>query len=655
MNIEKKPEVLAPAGTLDAIENIFEAGADAVYIGGKSFNMRQHRSSYNLTDKQIGQAVELAHSLGRRLYYTMNSLVFDGQMDLVRDTLSMVGDIGPDALIVQDLGIASLAREICVHVPLHASTMMNVHNAETAASLKMMGFVRIIPSRDIPLTAVRRIAEQSGLEMECFVHGDMCISQSAQCYLSAIALGESANCGRCMKPCRWNWQLKASKDDTDLGEQSQGYLLARKDMCMLPHIPALVQNDVRALKIEGRMRTAEFIAPVAALYRKAVDAYFDDPAAYLNNAADMQNMYSQRVRKLTTAHSFANPAGEGIDISGKREPRFFSHAGPTQNLTVGHDSPVDGPMASPELIVHVSNVASAKAAVEAGTDAVYFCSEGYPIHGPIPTTDTLLDFCRSNSKNHVRIAVIMPHICDERDIAEWKPRLAALAPLPDLTVGVSSLGGLQAARDARCRDILADYPLNVTNTVAADELSTAGASRITAAVELTFEKLAELTETGRMPIEIIGQGPVCGMLLEHCVIASAAGESPQGLCSMRCRRDTYRLQDTASQAYPLECDRRCRNHVFTAADVCVLPNLARISSLDISALRIECQLDNAKTVAVVTRVYRQALDNLKAGQSINADEGVELIAAAVNRPLSDGPFDFRSVAASVKENELAPR
>src|SRR5512145_1020009 len=153
----------------------------------------------------------------------------------LRETLAMLGRLGPDAIIVQDLAVASLAREICVHVPLHASTMMNVHNAETALALKMMGFVRVIPSRDIPLHEIRRIGERSGLEMECFVHGDMCISQSSQCYLSAILFGESANCGRCMKPCRWQWKLAVRQGKGESFDHAEGYLLARKDMCMLPH------------------------------------------------------------------------------------------------------------------------------------------------------------------------------------------------------------------------------------------------------------------------------------------------------------------------------------------------------------------------------------------------------------------------------------
>jgi len=653
MGLEKKPEILAPAGTLDAVRKVIEAGADAVYVSGKHLNMRQHRASYNLTESEIGEAIEFVHGHGKKLYFTLNSLVLDSQMKLVRETLAMLGGLNPDAIIVQDLAVASLAREICVQIPLHASTMMNVHNAETALALKMMGFFRIIPSRDIPLHEIRRISEQSGLEMECFVHGDMCISQSSQCYLSGILFGESSNCGRCMKPCRWNWKLTVQRGKAELPEEREGYLLARKDMCLLPHIPALVQNGIAALKIEGRMRTAEFVVPVVGFYRKAVDAYCEDPASYTTDAADMRTLFSQRVRELTTAHSFANPGREGVDISGKREPRFFSHAAPAPVLTTDRDIDPESVRKDAELIVHVSNVAGAEAALEAGADAIYFCGDGFHLHGGVAPVPSLVNFAQRASQSGTRLGVMMPHICDERDMNEWRQRLPQLTELSNVTIGVSNLGGLQLARDHRYRDILTDYPLNVTNSVAADELSTLGASRITASVELTFEQLAEFAQGARMPIEVIGQGPVCGMLLEHCVLASVDGENPQGLCSMRCRQGAYALEDTGAQSHPLECDRRCRNHVFTASDVCALPNLARMLALGISGLRIEGQLESAETIRTVTGVYRNAIDCLRAGGAIKVAEAVSQISAVTGRPLSDGAFDFRSVSQANKEANVA--
>ncbi len=652
MQSNTKPELLAPAGTLDAVTAVIEAGADAVYLGGKNFNMRQHRSSYNLTEPEIAEAIHIAHNNGRKLYYTLNNLLLDSQLGQVRKTLATLGELKPDAIIVQDLGAAALAREICVHLPLHASTMMNIHNVESALALKMMGFTRIITSRDIPLHEVRRIGEDSGLEMEYFVHGDMCISQSSQCYLSSILFGESANCGRCMKPCRWKWQLITQRGKVEFNSDTEGYLLARKDLCLFQHIPALVHNGIASFKIEGRMRTAEFLVPIVAAYRMAVDAYFDDPVNYTTNTVEMEKLFSHRVREYTTAHTFSNSGPQGVDTSGSREPRLFSYASPDPVLTVGSDIDAHPPKSDFELIVHVSGSKSAEAAIKAGGNAVYLSGDGFVHHNGSFDLRWLYDFVKNATERNIRVAVMMPHICDLRDIAEWKQWLSQLSKIKNLATGVSNLGCLQIARNMGIREIIVDFPLNITNSIAADELSTMGTSRITASIELSFEQLIALMKEVRMSVEVIGQGPLSAMLLEHCVIASATGVTPHGICTMNCRRDVYTLRDTANQDHHLEPDRRCRNHIFTANDVCVLPNLSRMVSIGISGLRIEAQLDQPSAVEIITKVYRKAIDTLRAGNNIDVEKGIEEIQSATGRPLNDGAFDFKSLYTEIKEQDF---
>ena len=652
MQFDKKPEILAPAGTLDAVKMVIDAGADAVYVGGKTFNMRQHRASYNLSDAEIAEAIEFVHSRRAKLYFTLNSLVLDSQLQQVRRTLEMLGTVCPEAIIVQDLAVATLAREICVHLPLHASTMLNVHNIESAVALKMMGFTRIITSRDIPLHEVRRIGEGSGLEMEYFVHGDMCISQSSQCYISGILFGESSNCGRCMKPCRWKWKLITKRGKVEFPGEIDGYLLARKDISLLPHIPPLVQNGIASLKIEGRMRTGEFLAPIVTLYRNAVDAYFSDPVNYAMNVSDMEELFSRRVREYTTAHSFSNPGLDGVDPSGSREPRFFSYNSPEPKLTIGKDI-APQPRTSPELIVHVSGHTAAEAAVKAGADAVYLCGEGFVLHNGKFTLEWLRNFVKIATEKDVRVAVTMPHVCDLREMAEWKHWMAKLSSIRNIAIGVSNIGGIQLVKANRFREIIADFPLNITNSVTADELSTMGATRITASVELNFEQLCDLMKSARLPVEVNGQGPVTAMLLEHCVLAGAAGTNPQGICPMYCRKGTYALQDSSAYDFPLECDRRCRNHIFTATDVCVLPNLSSIASTGVSGLRIEGQLDPPSTIEIITRIYRKAIDILKAGETPDITNELEEIKNATGRHLSDGPFDFQSMPLEVKEHDFA--
>jgi putative protease len=637
MQSKIKLELLAPAGTPEAVEAVLDAGADAVYVGGKQLNMRQHRQSYNLTNEELAQAVELAHKNGKKLYFTLNSLVRDSQLPTLRNILKTLGHIGPDAIIVQDLGVATLAREICVQIPLHASTMMNVHNLETAMTLKMMGFKRIIVSRDISIYEIRRIAEKSGMETEYFIHGDMCITQSSLCYISGILFGESSNCGRCMKPCRWNWKLASEKGNVELTGPTEGYLLARKDLCLFQHIPALIQNGIISFKIEGRMRTAEFITEMVRTYRRALDGYRQDSVHYATNAAEMDNLWNNRVREFTTALAFTNAGLPGVDPSGLREPRFFSYAAPEPILSVEQNNEItDIPESVPELIVHVSDKSSAETALDNGADAIYLNNQGYIHHSGKMDNLWVKEFTIRAASKNARVALMMPYVTDERDMTEWKDWLAKFRTIKNLAVGVSNLGSLSMVKNLGFKEIIADFPLNICNSISSDELSTLGADRVTASVELSMDDLLEFVNNCRMSVDVIGQGPLLAMLMEHCVIASASGASPKDICPMHCRKDRFAMQDTEGQSFPLVCDRRCRNHLFTSTDVCVLPRLHILAQVKISGIRVEAQLDSAETVGQIVAIYRNTLDSLQSGQYFNISADIESLEKATGRRMSDG-------------------
>jgi collagenase-like PrtC family protease len=280
------------------------------------------------------------------------------------------------------------------------------------------------------------------------------------------------------------------------------------------------------------------------------------------------------------------------------------------------------------------------------------CGEGFVLHTGKFALDWLQGFVKKASEKDIRVAVIMPHVCDLRDMVEWKPWITKLSSIRNLGIVVSNIGSLQVAKENRIREIIADFPLNITNSVAADELSTMGVSRITASVELSYGQLDGLIKAARLPVEIVGQGPVTAMLLEHCVLACATSTNPQGICPMYCRKGAYALQDASTYNFPLECDRRCRNHIFTATDVCVLPNLSSIASTGVSGLRIEGQLDRPSTVEIVTQIYRKAIDHLKTGETSSIAGELEEIRKATGRPLSDGPFDFKTVPLEIKEHDF---
>lgn len=646
---DRKPELLAPAGTLEALAAVFDAGADAAYIGGKVLNMRMHRASYNFDERQMAAAIELAHERQRRLYVTLNSLVFEQELAQVRSALTMLNQLRPDGIIVQDLAVAALTREVCVQVPLHASTMMNVHSVETANALKMLGFVRIVTSRDIPLHEVRRIGQVTGMEMEYFIHGDMCIAESSQCYGSGLLFGQSANRGRCLKSCRWKWQLVPPDGIEGIDPAAtHGHLLARKDLCLFQHIPALVQNGIASLKIEGRMRTAEFLAPIVSAYRNAIDAYFADPFGHAIDPAAMADLFQRRIRQYSTSMSLYNPGRQAVDPSGAREPRFFSLAKREPNLTVIAPSPqaAAAGTAVPELVVHVCTPEAAEAAAEAGANAIYLGGDFFLNFGATLDLAWLTDFAAQAASRRIRTAVLGTRIADERDLAEFRWLLKRLARIREIGVGVSTLGSLQIAREARLREIIADFSMNIANSQATDELSTQGATRVTASLELETPDLAEFVRASRLPVEVIGQGPLPSMVMDHCVIAAATGHTPQDVCPMNCRKGDWALRDTAGQDHRIECDRRCRNHLYMARDLCVLPAVRQLALLGISAIRIEAQFDTPVAVRSLTASYRRALDSLCDPAYEVTPEEIASLATQIGRPMGDGLYVFDALSIS---------
>jgi len=245
--------------------------------------------------------------------------------------------------------------------------------------------------------------------------------------------------------------------------------------------------------------------------------------------------------------------------------------------------------------------------------------------------------------------VLGTRIADRRDLAEWRWLLQRLVRMPGVGVGVSNLGQIEIAREMRFREIVADFSLNLTNSAAADELSTCGATRVTAAIELAFADLAALASACRLPLEVIGQGPLPAMVMEHCPIAAAAGRTPQDVCDLACRRGSWVLRDAAGQDHMLRADRRCRTHLYMANDVCVLPSVALLASAGVSAVRIEAQFEPAGAVAALAGSYRRAIDALYGGPPVDVLRELAAIEAAAGRPLGDGALDFARMPLPVKE------
>ena len=254
----RNPEVLAPAGSIDALVAAVRCGADAVYMGAKNFNAR--RNAANFDDDAFARAVRYCHTRGVNVYVTLNTLVFDSEMEAVKDELAMLAGLAVDGLIVQDLGIAAMVRRMCPTLPLHASTQMTIHNAEGAKMLEEMGFTRVVLARELTATDIGKIAEQTRIELEMFVHGALCMSVSGQCYISAMLGKRSGNRGLCAQPCRLNFNANGRE-----------YALSLKDLSLISQMEKLESLGVVSLKIEGRMKRPEYVAAAVTACRAALD------------------------------------------------------------------------------------------------------------------------------------------------------------------------------------------------------------------------------------------------------------------------------------------------------------------------------------------------------------------------------------------------
>ena len=295
----KKPEILAPANSLEVLKTAVEYGADAVYIGGEMYGLRAKAKNFSAEDMKKG--IEYAHSRGKKVYVTANITAHNRDLEGVRTYFHELKDIQPDALIISDPGVFSIAREVCPEIDIHISTQSNNVNYMTFRFWKDQGAVRVVTARELSLEEIGDIRDNipEDLEIETFVHGAMCISYSGRCLLSNYFTGRDANLGACTHPCRWKYYIMEEKRPGEylpVEENERGtYIFNSKDLCMIEHIPELVKAGIDSFKIEGRMKTALYVAVVSRTYRMALDDYFEDPEKYEKNIS----YYKEEIAKCT--------------------------------------------------------------------------------------------------------------------------------------------------------------------------------------------------------------------------------------------------------------------------------------------------------------------------------------------------------------------
>ena len=308
----KKPEILIPASSLEVLKTAVTFGADAVYIGGEVFSLRAKSKNFSMEDMREG--IDFAHVHGAKVYVTANILAHNGDLAGVEEYFHELKKIGPDALIISDPGVFQIAKEICPEIEVHISTQANNTNYRTYRFWHSLGAKRVVSARELSMEELKELRANipEDLEIETFIHGAMCISYSGRCLLSSYFTGRDANQGACTHPCRWKYAIM---EETRPGEylpvyenERGTYIFNSKDLCMIEHIPELIEAGIDSFKIEGRMKTALYVAVVTRTYRQAIDDYMTDEALYRSR----MNYYKEEIakctyRQFTTGFFFGKP------------------------------------------------------------------------------------------------------------------------------------------------------------------------------------------------------------------------------------------------------------------------------------------------------------------------------------------------------------
>ena len=310
--MRNKPEVLAPANSLEVLKTAVEYGADAVYIGGEMYGLRAKAKNFSAEDMKKG--IAYAHERGKKVYVTANITAHNRDLEGVRAYFHELKEIRPDALIISDPGVFTIAKEVCPEIDIHISTQSNNVNYMTFRFWKEQGATRVVTARELSLEEIGDIRKNipDDFEIETFVHGAMCISYSGRCLLSHYFTGRDANLGACTHPCRWKYYIMEEKRPGEflpVEENERGtYIFNSKDLCMIEHIPELVNAGIDSFKIEGRMKTALYVAVVSRTYRQAIDDYFENPKKYEENIPKYKTLISQcTYRQYTTGFFFGKP------------------------------------------------------------------------------------------------------------------------------------------------------------------------------------------------------------------------------------------------------------------------------------------------------------------------------------------------------------
>ena len=604
-------ELLAPAGTFEIFKEVIQSGCDAVYFGGPVLNMRMMRKGYNLSHEEIVEALDIAHRLNKKVYITVNNLFSEEDVEEAREYLRFLDGARPDALIVQDMAVLELIREMELSLPIHSSVMMNVHNLEMIYALRDLGVSRVVTSREMDLQTAKLLGQRSGMELEYFIHGDMCSVHGANCYFSSHVFGMSSNRGKCMKPCRWDYRIK--KDGYVYPAE---YPLAVKDMFMYEHLPELIESGITSFKIEGRMRDKEFMVMLANSYSDAIDRYIDDPIGF-DRTKDSKELYNNRKRDFSTAYAFGKPGLSNINRRYEGTGKFYStgkvFSTPTAERELSEKRVMEirerlakekrTEQAKPKLAVRVNNMEQARLALELGVDNLYLSGDVYEPDRPF-TKGEIKEL--GALKGDTKIYLGMPRMMTELHFDQYDQLLAG-ERLPIDGLMVTNIGAIRRYSTAGY-PLIGDSNLNVYNHLSARLYAGLGLTQLAVSPEMTLEHFATFASQCDVPLEVVVHGTPALMYMEHDLYENTEVMEPIGEEDNQHVPNSVLVLKTDKGENPVYRDQHGRCHLLFAKELCYLPFLGEMSGVGISSFRIEGTTYSAQELREIICAYQQAIE-----------------------------------------------
>ena len=624
-------ELLAPAGNAAALRAAVQSGADAVYIGGKSFGARQ--SADNFTNEEIKKWADYCHLYGVDLHVTVNTLVKEKELASLQQYIKALNAANVDALIVQDIGAAEIIKNTCPDLTLHASTQMSVTTLDEVNELQKLGFKRVVLARELNEKEIEHLCKNTPLEIETFVHGAICQCYSGKCLMSSILGGRSGNRGRCAQPCRLPYELLAQSGADGQKIHDKGYLLSPKDMALINDLGTLNRIGVKSLKIEGRLKRAEYVSAVVGVYRKYLDLLYEGKGKKVDKQ-DMQELTDAFSRSGFTNGYLKNNLGASmmsrVSPSGTGDTKYTEAAkartAENANIrkipvtvmgTLKYNTPLEVTIFDSEghcgyAVGTLKSEKAQKVALDAERLKEQLLKLGSTPFGCDDITVSVDAGITIPIKeiNAVRRAAADALIAERTKrengrVTDYAIPKESRSPknMPELIAVVSTAEQEKAAKAAGIKTEKFEPftgTLNVYNSLSLKYFTSRGSAVVSP--ELNLHEISDLLQNTDAPAELIVYGRLPLMVMKNCPI-NASGKCQNG--EMK-----FRLRDRKNEEFPFMCSGKrgeCTSVLLNSKPIYMADKLADITKLNINGLRLIFTVENFSQCGKIIDEYRRAL------------------------------------------------